>query len=406
MTESIDRRLADYIAPAYANAPAVKARFDAAGLSPDDVTAVADLHKVPILPKDDVVKLQQADPPFGGMLGVPMSQVRHIFFSPGPIYEVDAGNDDSATRMAQAALARSGFSPGDVVLNTLSYHLVPAGLLLDRALVEMGCTVVPGGVGNGELQVKMMADLGVTGYVGTPSFLMALLTKSEEMGLAPPEVTKSLVTADPLPPSMRQVLVGKYGRSEGSAYATAELGFLALNSGGGLPMALLPEPIVQVVDPHTGQSVGAGEAGEVVVTTLDPAYPLIRLGTGDMAVNLDPAPGESSQNQRAIILVGRSGEAVKVRGMFVHPNQLRFAVGQFAPIQAIQGIVTRPEPGRDHFAVRVALVDASLAGPGLAEIMQDAIRQNCRVRADELTFVAADTLPPGTPGMVDERSWK
>ena len=173
--------------------------------------------------------------------------------------------------MAQAALARSGFSPGDVVLNTLSYHLVPAGLLLDRALVEMGCTVVPGGVGNGELQVKMMADLGVTGYVGTPSFLMALLTKAEEMGLAPPELTKSLVTAEPLPPSMRQVFVEKYGISVGNAYATAELGFLALNSGGGLPMALLPEPIVQVVDPHTGQSVGAGEAGEVARAATPPS---------------------------------------------------------------------------------------------------------------------------------------
>ncbi len=406
MTDAIDQRLADTIAQAYANTPALKARFDAANLSPDDVRSVADLHKVPILPKDDVVKLQQADPPFGGMLGVPMSQVRHIFFSPGPIYEVDAGDDGSLTRMAQAALARSGFSPGDVVLNTLSYHLVPAGLLLDRALVEMGCTVIPGGVGNGELQVKMIADLGVTGYVGTPSFLMALLTKAEELGLAPLPLTKSLVTAEPLPPSLRQTFVEKYGISVGNAYATAELGFLALNSGGDLSMALLPEPIVQVVDPQTGLSVGAGEAGEVVVTTLDPAYPLIRLGTGDMAINLDPDPGQSSQNQRAIILVGRSGEAVKVRGMFVHPNQLRFAVGQFAAIQAIQGVVTRPEPSRDHFVVRIVLVDPTAASPGLAEIMQDTIRQSCRVRADEIIFTTADALPQGAPGMVDERTWE
>ena len=408
MTQSINQRLAAFVAQAYANAPAVTARFDAAGLSPDDVRSVADLDKVPILPKDAVVALQQANPPFGGLLGVPMSQVRHIFFSPGPIYEADAGDDDSLLRMAQAALTGSGFLAGDVVLNTLSYHLVPAGLLLDRALVDMGCTVIPGGVGNSDLQVKMMADLGVTGYVGTPSFLMGLLKKAKDLGLDPRsqlKVTKALVTAEPLPPSLRQALVEEYGISVGNAYATAELGFLALNTTGGLPMTLLPEPIVQVVDPQTGQSVGPGEAGEVVVTNLDPVYPLIRLGAGDMAVNLDPAPGQSAQHQRALILVGRSGEAVKVRGMFVHPNQLRFAAAQVAPITAIQGVVTRPEASRDHFAVRVALANPQAAAPELAAALQEAIRQSCRVRVDEVLFVAADAIPQGAPGMVDERSW-
>jgi phenylacetate-CoA ligase len=405
MTQSIDDRLRQVIAHAYANASAVRARFDAAAIKPDDIQTVADLEKIPVLPKDDVVAMQQADPPFGGLLAAPMSEVRHIFFSPGPLYEPDAGDDAAWVAMALLALKKSGFTLDDVALNTLSYHLVPAGLLLDRALVALGCTVVPGGVGNSDLQVKMMADLGVTAYVGTPSFLMTLIKKAEEMGLdfkSSFKLNKALVTAEPLPASLRQTLVDDYGIAVGNAYATAELGFLALNTTGGMQMTLLPSPIVEIVDPETGKRVGAGEAGEVVVTNFDHAYPLIRLGTGDMAMNVDPKPGTSKQEERGLILVGRSGEAVKVRGMFVHPNQLRFGVAQVLQAQAVQGVVTRPET-RDHFLLRV-VPTAELADPAAAaEGVKQAVRQVCRVRVDEVSFV--DAIPEGAPGMVDERSW-
>lgn len=405
MNQSIDKRLRSIIRHAYENAPAVQTRFDNAGITPDDIQTVADLEKIPVLPKDDVVAMQQADPPFGGLLAVPLHDVRHIFFSPGPLYEPDAGDDAAWVDMALLALKKSGFTADDVVLNTLSYHLVPAGLLLDRALVALGCTVVPSGVGNSDLQVKMMAELGVSGYVGTPSFLMMLIKKVEEMGLdfkSSFKLNKALVTAEPLPASLRQTLVDDYDISVGNAYATAELGFLALNTGGGMQMQLLPSPIIEIVDPETGKKVGSGEAGEVVVTNFDHAYPLIRLGTGDMAVNVDPKPGSSKQEERGIILVGRSGEAVKVRGMFVHPNQLRFGVAQVLQAQAVQGVVTRPET-RDHFLLRVvpaaALADPSAAAKGVKQ----AVRQVCRVSVDEVVFV--DAIPEDAPGMVDERSW-
>jgi phenylacetate-CoA ligase len=293
------------------------------------------------------------------------------------------------------------------VLNCLSYHMVPAGLLVDRALLTLGCIAVPGGVGNTDLQLQMMQDLHVTGYIGTPSFLLSLIRRAEEQGLNwrhDLRLRVAFLTAEPLPASIRQTLVEDYGLSVGNAYGTAELGFLALNTAGGLLMQLLPLPIVQVVAPDTGQSVRPGEAGEVVVTNLDSAYPLIRLGTGDLAINVDPTPGLSCQQDRSIILVGRSGEAIKVRGMFVHPNQLRFAAAQVAPGAAVQGIVDRADQ-QDTFELRVALAEGVAGSDVLAGALQEAVRQACRVRVDRVKFVAADAITAGAPGLVDQRRW-
>ena len=404
---TIDERLQALIRHAYDHAPAVRARFEAAGLAPDDVQTVIDLDRVPVMPKDEVAALQRADPPFGGLLAAPPEALRHIFMSPGPIYEPDAGDDATTVEMATLAMRQSGLRAGDVVLNCLSYHMVPAGLLVDRALLALGCIAVPGGVGNTDLQLQMMQDLRVTGYVGTPSFLLSLIRRAEERGLnwrKDVRLRVAFLTAEPLPASAREALVETYGLAVGNSYGTAELGFLALNTAGGLLMQLLPLPIVQVVAPDTGQSVGPGEAGEVVVTNLDLAYPLIRFGTGDLAVNVDPAPGQSCQQDRSIILVGRSGEAVKVRGMFVHPNQLRFAAAQAAPGALVQGVVDRHEH-QDIFELRVALPASSGASDALAGAIQEAVRQACRVRVDRVEFVATGAIPEGAPGLVDQRHW-
>ena len=409
MTTERDVRVAATVAHAYANAPAVRARFDKAGLTPDDVQSVADLTKVPVQSKDDLIALQQADPPFGGMLGVPMSEVRHIFMSPGPIYEPEADEESIQAVSARVALEKCGFEPGDVVLNALSYHLVPAGLLLDKIVTAFGCTVLPTGVGNAELQIKLMLDLGATAYVGTPSFLMSLIRKAEEAGYNFKEdfkLSKALVSAEPLPAALRDTLVNEYGLTVGNVYATAELGLLAVNTDGSMAMQLLPEPIVELIDPETGEAVAPGTPGEVVVTNDSHTYPLIRFGTGDMAVNIDPNPGQSRQEERAITLVGRSGEACKVRGMFVHPNQLRFAVGQVTAAvggaSGVQGVVRR-EGDRDQLTVRIALNDSSAATDSLVQPLHDTIRQFCRSRADAIEFV--DEIAADAPGMVDERSW-
>ena len=397
---TIDERLRQQIQHAYDNAPAFRARMDSAQLTPTDIQSASDLEKLPVIPKDDVVQMQQDDPPFGGLLAVPLEELKHIYFSPGPLYEPDAASDDEEDGAAIHAFREAGFGPGDIVLNTLSYHLVPAGVMMDRGLNAVGCTVIPGGVGNSDLQLKMMRDLGVTGYAGTPSFLAALIEKAEGMGLdfkRDFKVTKAFVSAEPLAASLRQKLTDEYGIAVANGYGTAELGLLALDKAGNMQMTLMPEPIIEIVDSDTGKRVGPGEVGEVVVTTFNRAYPLIRFGTGDMAINIDPQPGESKQEERAITLVGRKGEAVKVRGMFVHPNQLRFIAGQLLQTGAVQGVVTRPE-NRDVLTVRVASDKSELE-----EQFKGALQQVIRVKVDAVEFV--ESLPEGAPGMVDERSW-
>ncbi len=402
----LDQQLREAVKAAYENATAVRERFEAAGITPDDIQGVADLPKIPVLSKDKIVALQQANPPFGGMLGIPPEKVTHIFFSPGPIYEPAPEPDEGSWDVTVGALKTTGFKPGDVVLNSFTYHLVPAGFLFDNAFVRLGCTVVPGGTGSAELQLKMMQDLKVTGYSGTPSFLMSLIQKAEASGLnfkSDFGLKTAVFSAEPLPPTLRQTFVEQYGLAVGNAYATADFGLLALNTGEGMVMTLLSEPIVEVVDTDTGLPVGPGETGEVVATNFSRAYPLIRIGMGDMAMNMDPNPGQSRQTERGLILVGRSGEAAKVRGMFVHPNQLRFATGQIPGVQKVQGVVSRPEH-KDHFVVRVEAegVDET----AVSEQVKTAVQGLCRVRVDAVEFIPPGTLADDAPGMVDARDWQ
>ncbi len=402
----VNEKLKHIIQHAYANAPAVKKIMDGANVSPDDIQTIADLDRIPVTSKDRLVELQAADPPFGGFLAVGLDTLQHVFLSPGPLYEPSA--DESAVLdAARDMLAVAGFVAGDVVINTFGYHLIPTGLVVDRVLTQIGATVIPAGVGNADLQIKMMLDLGVTGYIGTPSWLMALIDKAKEKSLdfGQFSLQKALVSAEPLPPTLRQTFVEEYDLSVANIYGTAELGALAYNTEGGLPMRLFKSPIIQIVDSETGQSVGSGEAGEVVATTFNQTYPLIRLGTGDLAINVDPAPGESQQQDRSIILVGRVGDAVKVRGMFVHPNQLRFALGQVAGIARIQAVVTRPE-NRDELTLRVVLADESADRETLTQGLGAAIRSACRVKVDHVEFIPADALNEGAKLILDERTWE
>jgi phenylacetate-CoA ligase len=406
MESSQTESLRHIIQHAYTHAPAVKAVMDSAGVSPTDIHTLADLDKIPVTSKDRLVALQASDPPFGGFLAVPLDTLRHVFFSPGPLYEPSA-EETTVMDTVRDVFAIAGFAAGDVVINAFGYHLIPTGLVIDQVLAEVGATVIPAGVGNADLSVKMMLDLGVTGYVGTPSWLMALIQKAEERGLdfrRQFSLRKALVSAEPLPPGLRQAFVEEYGLSVTNGYGTAELGFLAYNTEGGMAMRLLKTPIVQVVDPETGQSVGPGEAGEVVVTTFNETYPLIRFGTGDLAMSLDPAPGKSRQEDRSIILVGRVGDAVKVRGMFVHPNQLRFALSQVAGIARAQAVVTRPE-NRDSLTLRVVPADASADREMLTKGLGVAVQSACRVKVDEVKFVSPTALDEGGALIVDERVW-
>ena len=407
MKNPLQDRLSFILKHAYANAPAVHKLFTEAKITPDDIQTLADLDKIPVTTKDRLVELQLEHPPFGGFLAVPPETLQHIFFSPGPLYEPQAG-ESAVIDSAREILKIADFRAGDVVLNSFGYHLIPTGLAVDQVSREIGITVIPAGVGNADLLVKMMLDLKVTGYLGTPSWLMALIKKAEEMGMDFQKqfsLSKAIVSAEPLPPEMRAAFVDTYKLAVTNAYATAELGVLAYNTEGGLAMKLLESSIIQVANPETGRSVAPGETGEVVVTSFDETYPLIRLGTGDLAMFIDPAPGQSRQGERSIILVGRVGDAVKVRGMFVHPNQLRFIASQVPGLVRLQAVVTRPE-NRDQFNLRVVLADETAGRDALTASLSEAIRSTCRVNVDQVEIVSDSDLSEGAQLIIDERSWE
>ncbi len=407
MTSSQNENLQEFLQYAYDNASAVKDIFDGASLLPEQVKSVSDLENVPVTSKDRLAELQQENPPFGGFLAIPQDQLEHIFLSPGPLYEPHAGGTEVMGSIREM-LELAGFKKGDVVLNAFGYHLIPTGLAVDETLRELGATVIAAGVGNADLILKMMRDLGVTGYVGTPSWMMALITKAEETGFdfnADFGLKNALVSAEYMPPSMRAAFVDKYGIAVTNAYGTAELGFLSYNQDGQPAMPLLETSIVQIANPETGKTVGAGEVGEVVVTNFSKTYPLIRLGTGDLAMNIDAAPGKSKQGERSIILVGRVGDAVKVRGMFLHPNQLNFAVAQIASVSRFQALITRLE-NRDDFILRVVLADDTADKEEVSMVLSQAIQSACRIKVDKYEFVSSDALKEGQPPIVDERTWE
>ncbi len=404
-TTLLDRELAAFVKLVYASTPAIKKIFDDAGVKPASIKRVADLERVPVTTKDQLVEMQKASPPFAGFLNTKTKQLKHIFLSPGPLYEPH-GAEKALVKTAAQVFRVAGFKRGDIALNTLSYHLVPAGLLLDAGLQAAGATVVPSGVGNTELQIKMMLDLRVNGYAGTPSFLMTIIKKAEEMQLDFKKMfalSHTLFTAEPYPPSLRAEFHGKYGLQTLNAYATAELGFLAHDCDTQQGLHFAEGAVVQVCDPTTGLPVKTGEAGQVVVTTFNQTYPTIRLGTGDLAVYLD-APCACGRTSPRLMLVGRVGDAVKVRGMFVHPNQLKAAMARFPAIARVQGVVSRPDNVRDHLALKVELAQDVPDREKLSQEFAEAVRGVIRVGVDKVEFV--DKLAADAKGMVDERKWE
>ena len=386
-----NQRLREHLQYAYENAPAVKAIFDEAGLSPADVQSVEDLQKLPITSKDEFPTKQQANPPFGGWLAVPVEELERIYISPGPIYDPHGMGTESLLQDAATPLEAAGFGKSDIVINAFLYHMVPAGLLFDDALRRCGSTVVPLGPGNTELHIKVMMDLGVTGYIGTPSFLAIILDKAAEMGVpkAALKLNKAFFSAEPYPPALREKFEGEYGIKTAQAYATADLGVVAFQLHGESDFGFPENQIVELVDPTTGEVVEEGTPGEVVVTKFDRTYPLLRFGTGDMAVMI---PGTG----RLFGLVGRSGEAVKVRGMFLHPNQLNFVAGSVPNVERLQAIITR-EDARDQVAIKVlASGDVNL------DVVKGALQQAARLNVNDIEIV--DSIDGAT--IVDNRAWE
>jgi phenylacetate-CoA ligase len=290
-----------------------------AGIDPAGVTSRAALSRLALTRKSALADLQKSRKPFGGLNATPPSGLARLFVSPGPIYDPEGRRADY-WHTARTLFA-AGFRPGDVVLNCFSYHLTPAGSMFETGLHHLDCAVIPGGVGQTELQAHVIADLEPAGYVGTPSFLKLILEKCDELGLASASLKRALVSGEAFLPPVREFLAAR-GIEAFQAYGTAELGMVAYESVARQGLVLNEDLILEIVRPGTGEPVVAGEVGEVVVTTFNADYPLLRFATGDLSAELAGASPCGRTNMRIKGWMGRADQSTKVRGMFVHPHQV------------------------------------------------------------------------------------
>ncbi len=394
-----EARLRRVLSAAVDQAPALRAALEEAGLIPQDVT-VADLRRVPLLHKDRLPTIQAGAPPFGGWLGRPSGGLRRVFVSPGPIYDPE-GHEGDYWGFA-TALHAAGFRRGDIVLNTFSYHFTPAGAMFDGALAALQCVTVPAGVGNIEVQVKTLLDLRPRGFIGTPSFLASVLTRIAEASPAtrsPLDV--AFVSGEPLPESLRADLESS-GVRVSQGYATGDVGLIAYECPARSGLHLSDRVIVELVDPATGAPVGEGEAGEVVITFLNDLYPLLRLGTGDLS-RLAPggcACGRTSP--RLARILGRVGDAVKVRGLFLHPHEVDRAIARHPEVLRYQAVVTR---GPDHHDELTITIEVPAPAPErIADDVAQSVRDATRLRA-AIQPVEPGSLPPDAKKIVDRRIW-
>jgi len=404
-----NQQLSQTVEHAYRHAPAVKAIFDKAGISPDQIGTVKDLEKLPITRKTDLIELQRKRPPYGGFLTIPPEDVDRIFLSPGPIYEPI---QHAGIKWFAKALWAAGFRKGDVVINTFTYHLSPAGILFHEALRDCGATAIPMGTGNTEIQIQTMYDLKVTGFVGTPSFLMTLIKRAEEIGHNFQKdftLRRAWFTGEMLAPSVRKTLEEDYQIDTYQAYAVTEPGgAIAYECSEKTGMHLMDEYVIEIVDPETGKQLGPGETGEIVVTPVhNKVWGLIRFGTGDLSSYITkPCPcGRTAIKLTGII--GRASDAVKVRGMFVVARQAEQICLSFDQISRFQILVTRREQ-RDEITLKAELKqEATEEGKRkLGNDLKLKFLDICRIKLDRIDFVAKGTIPEEQPKIVDERTWE
>lgn len=400
----VRRILRETVQYAYEKAPAARKKMDDAGVQPKDIQDVADLVKIPLTRKAELKNIQKTEPPFGGLAAVPPRGMRRIYVSPGPTFDPE-GREQTHWRWEKAFIA-AGFRVGDIVQNTFTYHFSPAGLMFEEGLLRIGCTVIPAGVGNTEMQAQVLRDLCVTGYVGTPSFLMTLLEKAKELGIVPGDglqLQVALVAAEMLQESLRKRFREEFGIQVRQAYGTADVGSIAFECFEAKGMHLNDEIVVELLDPATGKQVASGEIGEVVVTLPDATYPLIRFATGDLSIRADePCPcGRTSA--RLLRIVGRVDQVTKVKGMFVHPEQVAQLEKRVPEISAAQLIISRTGH-EDKMTIRALLAGEALPSDALREKITEMARELTRLRA-EVVFVKEAGMTEREKKILDTRKW-
>ncbi len=350
------------------------------GVEANAVIGRAELARLPVLRKSALVEMQKAAPPFGGLTTRPAAGFDHVFQSPGPIYEPGLSSVPDWWRTARALYA-TGFRRGDIVHNSFAYHLTPAGHMMESAARALGCAVLAGGVGNTETQVNAAADVGVSGYIGTPDFLKVMLDKAAELGRDLSAIKRALVSGGPLFPSLRQEYADR-GISCLQCYATADVGLIAYETPAMEGMVVDEGVILEIVRPGTGDPVPAGEVGEVLVTALNPDYPLIRFATGDMSAVLAGASPCGRTNQRIKGWMGRADQTTKVKGMFVRPEQIAEILRRHPEVAKARLTVSRVgEQDAMTLAVECETPSPELAG-AVRETMQAVLKLRGEVEAD------------------------
>ncbi|OZI62890.1 phenylacetate--CoA ligase family protein [Bordetella genomosp. 11] len=402
---SLMAALPNAIARAMARAPAIAEQL--AGVDPARIVSRAALAGLPVLRKAELLARQQAsrDGPaaagaarsMGGFSAVGWGEALRVFASPGPIYEPETARRDY-WRFARALYA-AGIRRDQLVYNCFSYHFTPAGSMMETAAHAIGCTVFPGGTGQSEQQVRAILDLAPTAYTGTPSFLKIILDKADELGMPLPSLRHALVSGEAFPPALRDALSAR-GVDAYQAYGSADLGLIAYETTAREGLVLGEEIIVEIVRPGTGDPVQDGEVGEVVVTTLNPDYPLVRFGTGDLSAVL-PGPSPCGRtNTRIRGWLGRADQATKVRGLFVHPSQVADILRRH-PEALRARLVVGGLVGQDTMTLHV---EAAGTPDGLADAVARSVRDVAKLRAD-VVLCAPGSLPNDGKVIEDVRDY-
>jgi phenylacetate-CoA ligase len=366
-----------------------------AGVDPDAVTSRTVLAKLPLLRKSDLGALQKQRPPLGGFNVTPVNKMRRLQMSPGPIFEPESSGKD-AWGAARAFFA-AGFREGDVVHNGFTYHLTPGAFIMESGLEAIGCVVIPGGIGNTEQQLEAIAQYRPTGYVGTPDFLKILMDNAEKSG-RPAAFERGLVSGAALPSSLRAEFDAR-GVAVLQCYATADVGVIAYESEARDGMIVNETMVVEIVRPGTGDPVADGEVGEVVVTSFNADYPMIRLAIGDLsAVMAEPSPCGRT-NMRIRGWLGRADQTTKIKGMFVHPGQIASLAGRHPELRRVR-LAVRRDGEQD---VMTLLAECASADPALAQAIAATVQAVTKLRG-EVKLVAPGTLPNDGKVIADERS--
>jgi len=374
------------IAHAKTNAPGFARILEK--INPEEIRSRTALAALPVTRKSDLAELQARLRPLGGLNATPVAKLAKIFMSPGPIYEPE-GRASDWWRSARALYA-GGFRAGDLIANTFAYHFTPAGSMLESGALAIGCTVVPAGTGQTELQVAAVRDLGIAGYIGTPSFLKLIVEKAGELKADISSLKKAHVGGEYLPPALRQAMLGR-GIRVTQSYGTADLGSLAYESLGpdgsvNEGMILDEDLLLEIVRPGTGDPVPPGEVGEVVITTFNPDYPLVRFGTGDLSAVLPGVSPCGRTNMRIRGWMGRADQTTKVRAMFVTPKQVNEIARRHPEIVKAR-LRVEGETGNDRMILKC---EVNARPAGLAEAIVGSIRELTKLRGE------AELLAPGS----------